>query len=833
MKNGRIKVAILSACLLYTVSVGHMFAQGFVEQFDLAVTEIESLPVAAGVGDDVTIYVTYENLGPAAVPSDLPLDIVLTMADAATRQVLEQCGQPVNLSGLTASDGTQRTMISDCSISLLAPETFLLRAEFVEAGKEIPAGPFSTISGDLDSTNNGSLSSVVPAADLQTNSLPADLARIFAGLALLFAVMALVAAGTEVVIDSLKVGVGLKRKITSMEALERMEKYLPGELATLSVSAASREQYKRMAREMRRLLDHTLVGHVDVAQVRQQIAGSEFGAAYGKAEELIPENGDIAAQDLYKMKKQLFSFANLVSSTLENQLQVRPEIVQPFRDQLAQEISLFDGQNPGEFLQELFITLQNVHFWSAQIADGWLSEQQEILFDRSSHVVITHFETEVRPLLLGVGFNPESVDQVQAELASRLRIVEAGVSQTTDTFVSSVKNVLDAVEVRRYETQSPARKIWRILRSWQGGVFPPESIRGIFVPSLAVSLLAYYFAWLIELTRTTTPLTRIIANQIPDSGSFAGLPWLILLFAASFIAILILYLVRNLRDNPETWFVGLYGATALAILTGLFLLAVVWVLQASSDNRVAGVLTVLSWTQPWWSWLILLSVFTLILLLLAGQIGKTIYERLVRSAVRDGRIAADEQKLKHTTTLLRVETFWNLLRHGFDVTEVDPDTFNKAQTVTGYRELATNIPEPQVKFSAETTAQFIMQRTDQQRDEETSRLRVLRVISIIVGLILAYILQIDVLKLLGEAFPGILESINLTVVSGETLNGWRSWLPAEKVVTVGIILTGFAASAGSAFWHDRLDKLQASKKGAQAAATLLSQASQVAESVDN
>ena len=45
-------------------------------------------------------------------------------------------------------------------------------------------------------------------------------------------------------------------------------------------------------------------------------------------------------------------------------------------------------------------------------------------------------------------------------------------------------------------------------------------------------------------------------------------------------------------------------------------------------------------------------------------------------------------------------------------------------------------------------------------------------------------------------------------------------------------LTAFAASAGSAFWHDRLDKLQASKKGAQAAATLLNQASQVAETVN-
>jgi hypothetical protein len=135
-------------------------------------------------------------------------------------------------------------------------------------------------------------------------------------------------------------------------------------------------------------------------------------------------------------------------------------------------------------------------------------------------------------------------------------------------------------------------------------------------------------------------------------------------------------------------------------------------------------------------------------------------------------------------------------------------------------------------FSGETAAQFIMQRSDQQRDEESSRLRLLRVISIIVGLLLAYSLQIDVLNLLGEAFPDVLNQLNWTIVSGETLHAWRSWFPADKAVTVGIVLTAFAASAGSAFWHDRLDQLQASKKGAQAAAQLLSQASQVANTAD-
>ncbi len=200
--------------------------------------------------------------------------------------------------------------------------------------------------------------------------------------------------------------------------------------------------------------------------------------------------------------------------------------------------------------------------------------------------------------------------------------------------------------------------------------------------------------------------------------------------------------------------------------------------------------------------------------------------------MREGKLAEDQHLLNRATILRRIETLWNLLRFGFDVTQVNPENFGQAESVTGYEEMSAAGSQPDFEFSAETTAQFIMVRTDQQRDEETSRLRILRVMSIVVGLLLAYLLQIDVLRLLSEAFPGALDSLNVVIITGETLHNWRSWFPVEKTLTVGIVLTGFAASAGSAFWHDRLDKLQASKKGAQAAATLLNQASQVAETVN-
>ncbi len=832
MKNGRAFLAILFACVLGVSAIATVSAQES-GVFDLAITDIETEPFSAAVGEEVTVYVTYENLLPAPIPSGVLLDLVLTVTSVQTREVLEVCRQPVDLAGLTSEHEAQRIPFPDCTIPMESSDTHLIRAEFVKEEEEPGIGPYSLIAGDVEAGNNGELSTIIPTVPTGDDSLPAELTRIFAGLAIFFAVMALVAAGTEVVIDSLKVGVGLKRKVTTMEALERMEKYLPGELAALSVSAASHEQFKRMAREMRGTLDLTLYSTAETLTMRDQIINGEFGEAYRMAEILLPEHGDVAGEQLYRFKKQLFAFTNRLTSTLENQLQLRPEAVQPFRDQVAQQISLFDGKNPGDFLSAFLETIQETHFWAVQIADGWLNEQENILFSRSSTAVMAQFDADVKPMLMSLGFSPASIDQARRELSARLRIVETGVSQSTDTFVSSVKHVLDAVELRRFETQSPARKMWRILRSWEGGVFPPARMRGIFGPSLIIAGLALYVTWLGHWVNHSTVATRYIAQQILGSVSFPWLPWFLLFLGVSYLLILLLTFYRKARKKADQpWFSGLYGATALSLIVGLFLLVVVWLLQADPVSRTTGQFDLFGWIQPWWSLLAIFSLSILTLLLIGGQIGKFVYDRLVGSAVREGKLAEDQKLLNKATILRRVETLWNLVRNGFDVTKVNPNDFGDAETVSAYETSTATSGQPGFEFSAETTAQFVMVRTDQQRDEETSRLRILRVMSIAVGLILAYLLQIDVLALLGEAFPGALDGLNLTIVTGQTLHAWRSWLPVDKAVTVGIILTAFAASAGSAFWHDRLDKLQASKKGAQAAATLLNQASQVADTIN-
>jgi len=71
---------------------------------------------------------------------------------------------------------------------------------------------------------------------------------------------------------------------------------------------------------------------------------------------------------------------------------------------------------------------------------------------------------------------------------------------------------------------------------------------------------------------------------------------------------------------------------------------------------------------------------------------------------------------------------------------------------------------------------------------------------------------VDAFDYLKYALPGI-ERINRALPLAGLPEG----------LTAGMVLTGFAASAGSAFWHDQLDRLQAAKKQAESVAVSVRQ----------
>ncbi|MFN8385672.1 MAG: hypothetical protein U0V48_10395 [Anaerolineales bacterium] len=89
---------------------------------------------------------------------------------------------------------------------------------------------------------------------------------------------------------------------------------------------------------------------------------------------------------------------------------------------------------------------------------------------------------------------------------------------------------------------------------------------------------------------------------------------------------------------------------------------------------------------------------------------------------------------------------------------------------------------------------------------EKSRITWLRVLSAVIGVIIAYLMQINTFELLGVLFPNdIIASLNT---------------PIGHIG--GIVATGLASSAGSSFWHDMLGRVRNLKNVAEQAQSLAS-----------
>jgi hypothetical protein len=124
---------------------------------------------------------------------------------------------------------------------------------------------------------------------------------------------------------------------------------------------------------------------------------------------------------------------------------------------------------------------------------------------------------------------------------------------------------------------------------------------------------------------------------------------------------------------------------------------------------------------------------------------------------------------------------------------------------------------PSVAFLSQT----LIKLEDVYRDDENNRIRSVRLLSVVVGISVAVIARVDAADLFTTTVPAFSRALKS--------------LPAIDILpnvtlTAGMLLTGLAASAGSTFWHDILDRLRATKDTAEQIARLTRQAQEIAQS---
>jgi hypothetical protein len=692
---------LLALCLALSLVVSIAAAQA--DASGLTLTELEWLPETVHANEELIFAVSYRKTAE------------LSQTPAIRIQV---SGSPV-----TATGGDGGTTSEFCSKTEEISEAAQLPVDESNTHRFAPcfipeAGEY-TVTATVMVADQAVGEPVVATLSVgpEQTALPGEFGRLFAGLGMFAAVMIIVALGTEVLIDSVKVLLGMKSKVTTMEAVGQMEKLLPGQLATLGVSANAQAQFRDLTENLNDTLRRTLKPITALTEAKVALQNGQLGTAYVALTELETAllNPATPTDRLAELRRRAKESVAAGLLAIQEKLNLPTALKDEVQRVVNSQIDTITPAAVDDLLRPVIATLSQPE-WSAKATDEWLKGQRDTLLQRGRGELLTRFDEDVKPALTSLGLQPDFITAARGYLDTALTAVETKATTATDTFLAALENLLNGVEARRFAMQSPIRKVWRRLRQSDYG-------------PIWISLLA-----------------AIPAMIIPIFGRF-------------FICLRL-----NLKCGP------LPAALLIYYLASLVLVLLVMLLF-------------------WW-------------------LGK-----------RTLGVRANDQK-----PLPVIEGYWNQLR---GQKEVDPTTFEKAPTLW---EVLANKRGVTGQLTALNVAQIILNRSDQQRDEEASRQRWLRVISVIVGLALAYILQIDAAQLLDAAVPGVSGVINsIFNFSGEQMHAYWTHFPAGLGLTAGMVLTGLAASAGSAFWHDQLERLQATKRGAEAAANILKQAQDVVD----
>jgi hypothetical protein len=666
--NKRILIAILVFTLLAFAAASAWAAAGEGTVPDLVPTSFSVKPEAPYPGQEIVVAVDFQNQGDTAI-KDAKVPYIIEVEDA---DIL---------------------LDDDYEVTNLEPGG---EGEFTKAFY----APKDERTYDLNVTFNGETRQFKFVVE---TALPPEVARLFAGLGVFAAVMAIMAVGTEVVLEPFKSVLGLKQKVSAMEALDQLKKELPGQLTGLGVDTGQIKGVQALFDS----LETTLEPVTNINAALDAIKKGLLGDAITEIEEmgnLLPAGANLNIPEVRKKaEKSLEEWKETVISKIEEGFAKLRDIL-PFSDVIASQINeiekrvideikgvrvedLINAANKVPELHRAVIEpLQKALADPAQ-AKSWLDSQVDTVLEGGKDQVVKLVDENLIPTLRGLGFQDDHVGAFEKEVKAKLDSAGRFAQHQMTTYTKSVRNLLLAVEDRRQEMQSPARKIWRTFRD----------------------------------------------NKHLTLGAA------------------IAFLVFSV------------GGIVLAVLIGP------------------------SWGAVWW----LAVVGGLVLGLLAAW---GVQKRWPAS-----------EKLGEF--LQGIEQWINRLR--------DPD-----QKPENYGKIHHEAEKRIKEMLPSSVAKVLLQEEDKHRDEETSRLRLLRVFSIIVGVVLAYWLRIDAAEYLNYAIPGIQEQVNNVVPFAAWHNRW-AWIPEE--LTVGIVLTGLAAAAGSKFWRDLLGRLQTARGQAEEAARLVRQ----------
>lgn len=292
-----------------------------------------------------------------------------------------------------------------------------------------------------------------PAA-AEGESLPAGVARIFAALGLFIVTIFTLAIGTEVVVDVIKLALGLQSKPTARKSMEQFQDLLPGDLDKLGVSAEAQAQLQQQVMALQDFLQPVVTAEDVIVQLKE---GHLKDAVQTIMDELeageLPGRVEIATL----VKDQLHTAVDKTRVELGLSDAVTAPILARL-DRLVDDLAEADWE---------LLLQRSVAFLQGEIADittAWVRKQANLLASGGRSLVERQYRQQLRPALAGFGLGDEQLQMMDEWLAVYLDKYEEQGGQVASVYLESLNQLLQGVERQRQLIQSPLHRFWLWLR---------------------------------------------------------------------------------------------------------------------------------------------------------------------------------------------------------------------------------------------------------------------------------------------------------------------------------------------------------------------------------
>jgi hypothetical protein len=297
--------------------------------------------------------------------------------------------------------------------------------------------------------------------------LPAGLANIFAVLGVYVVTMFTMAIGTEVVVDIVKVAIGLKSKPEALKTLEEYEKLLPGRLEDLGLSAQAQANLQNQVAALKNILTPAFKAEEVISHLQEQNFTEALHAAVGEGavDNLLAQAAQVTKQQIRTAVSQIDRTSLLGRAINERTL---AEL-----DKLVDEAAKTAGDVTPEELFRLSSTLVNGKL--AEATTTWTEQKLIELRNVSYETAQSLYELQIKPQIKNSGLNQETQERIDLQFQNFLENLR--ISRQADIYLESVNALLLEVEKLRDETIGMFDRWWIRLRHWLRRQFSRASKR--------------------------------------------------------------------------------------------------------------------------------------------------------------------------------------------------------------------------------------------------------------------------------------------------------------------------------------------------------------------